>query len=524
MKKRYLLQFVSFLVICGMLLSACATATSSPAPESSSAQAATSTPEGTQEASAPASTTSASNVAGPGQPGGGNPPDGTPPQGTPPAGGIPGQGGRRGNSPSGAPGQGGGPGGGSGDSNSSLASTASGVYVVDGTTAAQSGQTYTATQDDQSAVWVKNGGELTLTQSTLSSSGNTSSQDNSSFYGLNAVLLATSGSTVQVSDSTISSTGSGANGVFSTGSGTSVSLTNVTIQASGDGGHAVMATAGGAMTLSNVTMNTTGGSASAIATDRGGGTITVTGGKVTTSGNNSAGIYSTGVITVTGGSFQATGAEAAVIEGANSITLTDTTLSTSKDGKWGVLIYQSMSGDAEGTEGTFTMAGGELSNTAASGPLFYITNSTGIIHLKGVQLSAASGVLVNASAGNWGKEGANGGTVLLTAEDQKLNGNLTADSISSLTIDLRSGSILTGAINPDGSAKSVSLTLDQTSQWNVTADSTLTSLTDSDGISGTTIRNILGNGHTVTYDSSACPSLGGKTYDLSGGGVLKPAG
>jgi hypothetical protein len=56
----------------------------------------------------------------------------------------------------------------------------------------------------------------------------------------------------------------------------------------------------------------------------------------------------------------------------------------------------------------------------------------------------------------------------------------------------------------------------------VTADSYLTTLTGA-AISGTSIANITGNGHTVYYDSSANSSLGGQTYSLAGGGQLKPA-
>lgn len=55
-------------------------------------------------------------------------------------------------------------------------------------------------------------------------------------------------------------------------------------------------------------------------------------------------------------------------------------------------------------------------------------------------------------------------------------------------------------------------------------DSSLTTLSDAAGISGSTITNIVGNGHTVTYQSSLSgnSSLGGKTYTLSGGGQLVP--
>jgi hypothetical protein len=416
------------------------------------------------------------------------------------------------------------PSGAPGGPSSSTSVTLSGAYTLDSGSKTLDGQILTASKEDESAVYVTGSGALTLTNTTIATSGNTSSQDSSSFYGLNAAVLAADGGTIDISDSKVTTTGTGANGVFSTGDGSSVNLSDVTIQASADGAHAVMATSGGTMTLSNVDMMTAGGSSSAIATDRGGGTITVTGGEVTASGMNSAGIYSTGDISVADGTFNITGAEAAVIEGANSITLKGTNLTSTKSGKWGVMIYQSMSGDAEGTKGTFTMTGGSLAYTATDGPLFYVTNSTGVITLKGVSLTAVSGTLIKAAAGNWGNSGSNGGTVVLTADGQVLTGNLVADSISSITTALQNGSSLIGAVNSENTAKVISLSLDATSKWTVTADSHLDVLSDGAGISGSAITNIIGNGHTVYYDATntANSALGAKTYSLVNGGQLTP--
>ena len=286
-----------------------------------------------------------------------------------------------------------------------------------------------------------------------------------------------------------------------------------------------MATQGASIVCTSVNMTTTGANSGTIATDRGGGTITVTGGTVKTTGQDSPGIYSIGAITVAGATISATGSEAAVIEGGNSITLSGTTLSSSYSGKWGVMIYQSMSGDASGTKGTFTMTGGSLSYSGSGGPLFYVTNSTGTITLKGVSLGASSGILVKASADNWGTSGSNGGTVVLTADGQIMSGDLVADKISSINLTLQSGSSWTGAIDNANTAKAVSITLDVTSKWTLTADSYVTALSDASGISGGTVTNIVGNGHAVYYDAgnSANSALGGRAYTLSGGGYLKPA-
>jgi hypothetical protein len=412
----------------------------------------------------------------------------------------------------------------SGASAADALSTASAAYSQSGGAETRSGLSLSAAGADQSAVYVTSGGSLTLTDADITTSGDTSSADYSSFYGLNAAVLAADGSTIVLSDSSISTAGTGANGAFATGSGSSVVLSNVTITATADGGHAVMATNGGAMTLTDVVMSTAGPHSGAIATDRGSGTIVVSGGSAATSGQDSPGIYSTGIITVSGAVITATGAEAAVIEGANAIDLTDVDLSTTIADKWGVMIYQSMSGDAEGTRGTFTMTGGRLSYSGASGPLFYVNNSTGIITLKGVDVAAASGVLLDASANSrWGRSGANGGTAILAADGQALSGDVTADNISSASLILRNGSQWTGAIDAAGTAAEATLSLDASSTWTVTADSHLTCLADVDGVSGDTLTNINGNGHTVTYDAGACAALEGRTYALAGGGALKPA-
>lgn len=76
-----------------------------------------------------------------------------------------------------------------------------------------------------------------------------------------------------------------------------------------------------------------------------------------------------------------------------------------------------------------------------------------------------------------------------------------------------------------GPWKAANLTLDATSTWIVTADSYLSGLSDASGISGSTIPNIIGNGHALRYDArlAANSPWGGKTYTLTGGGTLEPA-
>lgn len=391
--------------------------------------------------------------------------------------------------------------------------------TLSGGTKDETGGTYTASEQDASPVLVTDGGSLTLTNAAVSSTGSSSSSDSSSFYGLDSGVLATAGSSVTMTGGSVTTSGDGANGVFATGEGATVTLEGVTITASGQYAHGIMATQGGTMTATDVTIATAGASSAPIATDRGGGTITVTGGTANSSGGNSPVIYSTGAITVRNLTGTASGAEAAVIEGSNTITITDSDLVGTV--KWGVMLYQSMSGDAEGVNSTFTMSGGSL--TAKAGPLFHVTNADGTIVLTGVDLTVDSGVLLDASEDQWGTEGSNGGIATLDATDQVLVGDLTVDAISTAAVVLHHGATLTGTVNGAGTDGSVTITLDG-GTWTVTGDSHLTVLTGA-VISGSAISNITGNGHTVTYDASngANRAFGGKTYALAGGGTLTPA-
>ena len=92
-----------------------------------------------------------------------------------------------------------------------------------------------------------------------------------------------------------------------------------------------------------------------------------------------------------------------------------------------------------------------------------------------------------------------------------------------MSLVLQHGSALTGAIDTANTAKAANLSLDATSTWTVTADSYLTCLSDATEVSGTSVTNINGNGHTVYYDPSGCATLNGQTFNLNGGGTLIPA-
>lgn len=392
------------------------------------------------------------------------------------------------------------------------------VYSATNSVGTLTDKTYTATKANESGVKVSKGGSLSLTNGTVTKTGDSTAVETSNFTGLNAGILVENSGQLTLNDAIVTTDAEGSNAIVSTGDGSKVIIDGIVIKTSKDSSRGLHATYNGTIVATDVNIYTKGAHSGALTTDRGEGTVTVTGGTLLTEGEGSPGIYSTGNITATNITSTAKGSEAAVIEGKNAITLVDSILSGAK--KWGVMIYQSFSGDAGTGTGTFTMTGGSLS--AAVGPLFYATNTSGVINLNQVELSQVSGVLIQADGNNqWGTKGSNGANLVVTANHQVLSGNINADAISTVKMTLKNNSALTGGINSDHTAKFMALTLDESSSWNVSADSYISTLTDADA----DLSNIIDNGHNVYYDAaqSANSWLEEKTYTLSGGGKLMPA-
>ncbi len=395
-----------------------------------------------------------------------------------------------------------------------------GTYTVDGEKESAANKTYESEEQDKSAVLVTNQGSLKLTGGTLKKTGDTGSTEQSDFYGLNAVFAVEDGSRAELYDSTVSSSAEGANAVFATGEDSEVSIDNIRIHTTGNSSRGLDATYGGSITATNVDIKTEGAHCAPAATDRGEGTITVNGGTLSASGEGSPCVYSTGDITIKNVEGEALASQAAVVEGKNSVTLEKCKLTGS--GENGVMLYQSTSGDAGEGTASFTARDCELSSSS-KGPMFYVTNTKAEALLDNTALNFGGGILAQVSGNdtnNWGKPGANGGDFTLTAAGQKLAGDITCDSISTVSVVLTDKSQWTGALNAGQEGKKVSVSLDVGSSWTLTGDSYVDVFENKDE----SLDNIISNGYMIYYDPAeeANDWLEKRTINLSGGGKIMP--
>ena len=347
-------------------------------------------------------------------------------------------------------------------------------------------ETYTSTGDDENALRV-DGATVTLKDITIEkTAGSSSNTEDGDFYGLNAGLLVLNGATATITGATVNTSVTNGNGVFSYGEGTVVNISDSTIRTTENNSGGIQTTGGGTMNATNLDVETQENSAAAIRSDRGGGTVNVDGGSYVTNGTGSPAIYCTADISVSDATLTANASEGVVVEGKNSVALTDCEVTGNMSNTYNgdsdenihcIMIYQSMSGDADVGEATFSAEGGSI--TAKTGDMFYITNTDCEITLKDVAFTLANDVFLrvegNSYSRGWGTEGANGGDVTLTADSQEFTGNILVDEISSLALTMKNGTSYEGAINPDGDGGTVDVTLDDNSTWTLTGDSYITS-------------------------------------------------
>ena len=378
----------------------------------------------------------------------------------------------------------------------------------------QNGKTYTSTAADENALLISTSDSVEICNMTVSKTGNSDGGDNCNFYGLNAAVLCKDGSTVTITGGTVETSASGANGIFcyggnggqngANGDGTTVTISDTTITTSGSGSGGIMTTGGGTTNANNLLVTTSGQSSAPIRTDRGGGTVVINGGVYTSNGLGSPAIYSTAEIAVANATLTSNMSEGVVIEGKNSISLDQCTLTANNTQCNGnasfldsVMLYQSMSGDADSGTAQFSMNGGSL--RSLSGHVFHVTNTNATIELSDVFIENLDpgNILLSVCADGW--RGAKNVATLL-AKKQSLSGTILVGSDSALTLTLSDGSSFTGAIsgniqNAKGETVStdvgtVHVTLDASSTWTLTADTYITSFTGD-------VASIIPNGHAL---------------------------
>lgn len=390
------------------------------------------------------------------------------------------------------------------------------VKVADGESVKISGEDVISKDNDVSGGMSKNRGKLTLEKSTLVSSSKSSDTFESRFFGTSAALLSMPSSNIAVSDSVVTTTGNGSAAAFAYGTGSVIDISNSEISTLNANARALAATYHGSIFAAGSKISTNGANSPAVFIGTGKGTINVTGGEISTLGANSPAVYSEGTAALTGVKIKTASSEAAVVEGNNSASLTGCNIETDATT---FTLYRSNSGETSKGLATLNIVGGSIESK--SGAMFYAANTEAKIYLQGVKINSNSTSLVNVVANEkWGNVGENGAKVTLVANFQKLEGDIYADNLSEVTLDLSSMSEFTGTVNSRNTAKKANVILDASSKWILRGNSFVSALTP--GMAD--FSNIEDNGYTIYYDADNPTNvyLNGETITLKNGGLLTP--
>ncbi|NDJ55748.1 autotransporter outer membrane beta-barrel domain-containing protein [Enterobacteriaceae bacterium 4M9] len=259
----------------------------------------------------------------------------------------------------------------------------------------------------------------------------------------------------------MSVTTQGANSTAALAEMGTVEAINSTFNTSGERSVGLSSTAG-TLTAESVTVTTTGDNAAGVAANA--GTVTLTGSDITTAGAGSAGIFSAAAGSVTtDGNVTTTGADAyAVSVNQGSVIVNNGMLKTSSAA--GIFAAGN---DAASPAGNVTLTGATVDAAQSS-----VLSQGGMLDVTatGTTFNSGTGLVLDVQTDTADLNS----TVNLNADSSTLNGSLVSDNVlNTSNVTLKNGSTLTGY-----SQNISSIELDSTSNWNLTANSDVQSLTN----------------------------------------------
>ena len=338
---------------------------------------------------------------------------------------------------------------------------------------------YSSSEDGVIALILKDN-EYEINNCSIDKTGKLDIED-ADFYGTNAGVLVYGNAILNINKCNVKSNGMYANGVFAYGG--TININNTVIETLDNHSGGIMATGGGIINANNLTITTYGDSSAAIRSDRGGGTIVVNKGVYETNGIGSPAVYSTADVTINNAKLISNASEGLILEGRNSITLNNvevidnnTELYLLSETYKNIFIYNSVNLGFNKEESTFTSKDSTFKTD--NGDTIFVTNAITKINLENNKFinNSDSNVFLRIESAKWGREGNNGGDVILNLNKQKIEGDIILDNLSKIDINIDNKSLFIGSINNSNDAKEVNLVISKNSKISLTNDTYVNSI------------------------------------------------
>ena len=335
--------------------------------------------------------------------------------------------------------------------------------------------------------------KVTLKNPTIKKSGG-KNNDVSKMFGVNSGILVTDKSSLNLIGGKIETDGEQANALYCY-QDSNVIAKKSSIKTLKPNSNGLMINGDGKISGTNLDVKTLGSFSSAIMTIGNDGNIILNKGNYTTSGISSPVINTSSNVEVSNALLKASRSGAIELINKGSISLNkvvlesyDLTPSRNYVHK-NIFIYQE--GEKNLEQSIFKSKKSTI--TTNQGSTFFVTNANTKIDLIDNTFINKTTDFLKVLSNNYGTKGNNGGNVSLNMRKQKVNGNITVDKLSTLSMDLSDNSFYKGVINKNNTANNISVTLDIDSKIVLDDDSYITSLVNEDSNNS----NIYLNGHKL---------------------------
>ncbi|CZR37637.1 uncharacterized protein FPRO_07172 [Fusarium proliferatum ET1] len=385
--------------------------------------------------------------------------------------------------------------------------------------------TWHADKNDTSIVLVSKNADFAASYSTFIKSGYYSNLNWASFYGFNAAINVANNS-VAILDHVNITVHNGAANVYSYGTGTVVNVTNSWLYSSGPVSHGLYASGNGTIHAKNLQHYSGGHRSSAFSGDSPAGYIYVEDSVSHVRGIGSATYYALGEIHATNVASVSEQGPVVFSDGKQKIYLKDCSAQAGLLG--GAVLFSSSERRAGAV---LDLEDTTIITTGKTMPGLWFGNVIANARLKSVQLNTASGILAVANfsqitqdfnyyGGYVDNPSMKAAEVSLNVLESSLSGDLIAYNKSSISLSLTQYSNWKGTARVGYKSASFGVSLDASSEWTLTADTTLQNFTNLD----TSNSNIQSRGYNIYYNSSASANkwLKSRTIKLPGGGKLEP--
>lgn len=413
----------------------------------------------------------------------------------------------------------------------------------DGITVFSESKLKAAFDSDMNAVLAEGGGNVHLSDETVTKDGDASDSDIALQYGTNAAVLAVNSASRVIADGlNIVSDGICAPAIFATGEA-AVEATGVYAETTNEQSPCIVATYGGEDILSQLSAVSGGNSSPTVFAGSGQGEISIVSGKASTAGVASALFDSYGIVEVAGIEGTADRSPIATLRDEGVVRVRQCNLSSNRifpDSNGGKPCAVSLIGSADINENArgavFSGFSSELASAASCGSFFDMRGGKASIALESCSLNFDDAKVDLLRVGK-GTE-TDGATYSALAElilrNQDVRGNISVERNCGVEVFLRDGSAWKGSVKPaeniemNTGVTGATVNVQAGCTWVVTEDCRIDSLNIESGASlideqGRDVTIIDGNGKRISGNSSISVRANAVSFSLPDGVSISEA-